>query len=87
MIFIDIDKPSPQEIKSWMKKNKLNVDQSSEILGISKRQFLRFLSGETQAKRVHALAMQMIWFLYENKKEILKKEKGVKKDKIVIRIK
>ena len=46
-------------------KNKLNIDQSAEILGISKRQFSRFLSGETQAKRVHSLAMQMVWILYE----------------------
>mgnify|MGYP001164828636 FL=1 len=86
MIFIDIDKPHPQEIKEWMKKNKLNIDQSAEILGISKRQFSRFLSGETQAKRVHSLAMQMVWILYENKKEIIKKDNGNSK-KIIIPIK
>ena len=86
MIFIDIDNPHPQEIKEWMKKNKLNIDQSAEILGISKRQFSRFLSGETQAKRVHSLAMQMVWILYENKKEIIKNDKSNSK-KVIIPIK
>ena len=86
MIFIDIDKPHPQEIKEWMRKNKLNINQSAEILGISKRQFSRFLSGETQAKRVHSLAMQMVWILYENKKEIIKNDKGYSK-KVTIPIK
>ncbi len=86
MIFIDIDKPHPREIKDWMRKNKLNIDQSAEILGISKRQFSRFLSGETQAKRVHSLAMQMVWILYENKKEIIKNEKSNSK-KVIIPIK
>ena len=86
MIFIDIDKPHPREIKEWMKKNKLNIDQSAEILGISKRQFSRFLSGETQAKRVHSLAMQMVWILNENKKEIVKNDKGNSK-KVTIPIK
>ncbi len=86
MIFIDIDKPHPQEIKEWMKKNKLNIDQSAEILGISKRQFSRFLSGETPAKRVHSLAMQMIWILYENKKDIIKNDKNNSK-KVIIPIK
>tara|TARA_B100001248_G_scaffold186633_1_gene142470 strand:- start:223 stop:483 length:261 start_codon:yes stop_codon:yes gene_type:complete len=86
LIFIDIDKPHPREIKEWMKKNKLNIDQSAEILGISKRQFSRFLSGETQAKRVHSLAMQMVWILYENKKEIIKNDKGYSK-KVTIPIK
>ena len=86
MIFIDIDKPHPQEIKEWMRKNKLNIDQSAEILGISKRQFSRFLSGETQAKRVHSLAMQMVWILYENKKEIIKNDK-VNSKKVIIPIK
>ena len=86
MIFIDIDKPHPREIKEWMKKNKLNIDQSAEILGISKRQFSRFLSGETQAKRVHSLAMQMVWILYENKKEIIKNDK-VNSKKVIIPIK
>ena len=86
MIFIDIDKPHPHEIKEWMRKNKLNIDQSAEILGISKRQFSRFLSGETQAKRVHSLAMQMVWILCENKKEIIKNDNGNSK-KVTIPIK
>ena len=86
MIFIDIDNPHPHEIKEWMRKNKLNIDQSAEILGISRRQFSRFLSGETQAKRVHSLAMQMVWILYENKKEIINNDKGNTK-KVTIPIK
>ena len=86
MIFIDIDKPHPEEIKEWMRNNKLNIDQAAEILGISKRQFSRFLSGETQAKRVHSLAMQMVWILYENNKEIVKNDKSNRK-KVVIPIK
>ena len=70
MLFFNIDKPSPEEIKNWMKKNELSINSASEILGISKRQFSRFLSGETDAKRIHALAMQMVWLIKENKKKI-----------------
>ncbi len=88
MIFFDIDKPNPKEIKEWMKKNKLNICDSAKVLGISKRQFARFLSGETKAKRVHALAMQMIWILNENNKEIVKfHEKKLNETKIIIPIK
>ena len=81
MIFFDIDNPEPNEIKDWMKKNSLNIDESSRVLGISKRQFSRFLSGETKAKRVHTLAMQMIWILNENKKEII--NNNVKNNSII----
>lgn len=84
MIFFDIDNPEPSEIKDWMKKNSLNIDESSKVLGISKRQFSRFLSGETKAKRVHTLAMQMIWILNENKKEII--NNNVQKDSKKIQI-
>ena len=84
MIFFDIDSPKPSEIKDWMKKNSLNIEESSKVLGISKRQFSRFLSGETKAKRVHTLAMQMIWILNENKKEII--DNNVKKDSKKIQI-
>ncbi len=84
MIFFDIDNPKPNEIKDWMKKNSLNIEGSSNVLGISKRQFSRFLSGETKAKRVHTLAMQMIWILNENKKEII--NNNVKKDSKKIQI-
>ena len=84
MIFFDIDNPEPSEIKDWMKKNSLNIDESSKVLGISKRQFSRFLSGETKAKRVHTLAMQMVWILNENKKEII--NNNVKKDSKKIKI-
>ena len=91
MFFFDIDNPKPQEIKKWMKINNLNIEKSSEILGLSKRQFSRFLSGETKAKRVHALAMQMVWLINENKKNIIneniKKNKSKKVKKISIPIK
>ncbi len=87
MFFIDIDNPQPEEIKKWMKVNNLNIETSSEILALSKRQFSRFLSGETKAKRVHSLAMQMIWLVNENKREFDKKivKKKVKKISIPIR--
>ena len=84
MIFFDIDNPKPREIKDWMKKNSLNIEESSNVLGISKRQFSRFLSGETKAKIVHTLAMQMVWILNENKKEII--NNNVKKDSKKIKI-
>ena len=87
MFFIDIDNPQPEEIKKWMKVNNLNIEPSSEILALSKRQFSRFLSGETKAKRVHSLAMQMVWLVNENKREFDKKivKKKVKKISIPIR--
>ena len=64
-MFQNINKPEPIEIKDWMNE----INQASVALGISKRQFSRFLSGDTEAKKVHALAMQMIWLLHENQKE------------------
>ena len=87
MFFFDIDNPNPEEIKKWIKVNNLNIDKSSEILGLSKRQFSRFLSGETKAKRVHSLAMQMVWLINENKREFDKKivKKEVKKISIPIK--
>ena len=91
MLFFDIDNPSPDEIKKWMKKNDFTINTGSFALGISKRQFARFLSGETNAKRIHSLAMQMVWLINENKKtiidEILKKNKrkNIKKISIPIR--
>ena len=87
MFFFDIDNPNPEEIKKWMKVNNLSIDKSSEILGLSKRQFSRFLSGETKAKRVHSLAMQMVWLINENKREFDKKivKKEVKKISIPIK--
>ena len=87
MIFFDIDNPKPNEIKDWMKKNSLNIEGSSNVLGISKRQFSRFLSGETKAKRVHTLAMQMIWILNENKREIINNNVKNNSKKIQIPIK
>ncbi len=86
MLFFNIDKPSSEEIKEWMKKNQLSISSASQILGLSKRQFSRFLSGETHAKRIHALAMQMIWLINENEKKILKNNKiSAKKIKIPIK--
>ncbi len=87
MFFFDIDNPNPEEIKKWMKVNNLNIEKSSEILGLSKRQFSRFLSGETKAKRVHSLAMQMVWLINENKREFDKKivKKKVKRISIPIK--
>ena len=86
MLFQDIDKPSPKEIKDWMSKNDLNIKSASDLLGISQRQIFRFISGETKAKRIHALAMEMIWLLYENKKNIIKSNSGTKGKKIKIEI-
>jgi predicted XRE-type DNA-binding protein len=89
LLFFNIDKPSPEEIKDWMKKNELSINLASETLGISKRQFARFLSGETHAKRIHALAMQMVWLINENKKKLTENEttENKKKRKIKIPIK
>ena len=88
MFFFDIDNPKPEEIKKWMKINNLNIEKASEILGLSKRQFSRFLSGETYAKRVHSLAMQMVWLINENKKKVgedILKNNDKKRIKIPIR--
>ena len=88
MLFYNIDKPSPQEVKEWMKINELTINSASEALGISKRQVLRFLSGETSPKRIHALAMQMIWLINENKKKMSNKRiDNQKNKKIKIKIK
>ncbi len=87
MFFFDIDNPKPAEIKKWMKINNLNIEKSSEILGLSKRQFSRFLSGETNAKRVHSLAMQMLWLINENDREFENKLIKKKAKKITIPIK
>ena len=81
-MFQDINKPAPLEIKDWMNEINFSVNQASNALGISKRQLSRFLSGDTEAKKVHALAMQMIWLLHENQKEekskIVSDEKKIK---------
>ena len=87
MFFFDLDNPKPQEIKDWMKNNNLTIETASKSLGVSKRQFSRFLSGETNAKKVHTLAMQMIWILNENKKEIINNNVKNNSKKIQIPIK
>ena len=81
MLFFDIDNPSPSEIKEWMEKNELSVNSAAQNLGISKRQFSRFLSGETSAKRIHSLAMQMIWLINENKRRVVDESKKNKTSK------
>ena len=86
MLFQDIDKPSPREIRDWMSKNELNIKAASDLLGISQRQIFRFISGETKAKRIHALAMEMIWLLHERKKHIIKSNRGTKGKRIKIEI-
>ena len=71
VLFLNINEPSPNEIRQWMKINDLTIQSASETLGISKRQYARILSGESKAKRIHALAMQMVWLINENKKKII----------------
>ena len=89
MLFFDIDNPTPNEIKNWMKNINLSANEAAKNLGISKRLFSRFLSGETTAKRIHSLAMQMIWLINENKKRVINESEQIKKDtkKISIPIK
>ena len=83
MLFSDINNPTPEEIKDWMKKNNLSINTASELLGISKRQFARIISGESKAKKLHSLAMQMIWLINENKKNILSKNLNNKPKKSI----
>ncbi len=89
MLFLNINKPSPSEIREWMRINDLTVQSASEILGISKRQYARILSGESKAKRLHALAMQMVWLINENKKQIIDQnlKQNISKKSIKIPIK
>ncbi len=90
MFFLDLDNPKPDEIKKWMEVNNLTIISASNKLGISKRQFSRFLSGDTNAKKVHSLAMQMLWLIIENKKieqKNLQKNNNSKKGRIRIPIK
>tara|TARA_X000000950_G_C13911364_1_gene659088 strand:+ start:4690 stop:4959 length:270 start_codon:yes stop_codon:yes gene_type:complete len=86
LLFADINNPTTQEIKDWMIKSDLSISSASELLGISKRQFLRIISGESKAKRIHSLAMQMIWLINENKKNILNKSLEVNSQKKIIKI-
>ena len=87
MFFFNIDEPKPEEIREWMSSNNLSINSASEILGISKRQFSRILSGESKAKRLHSLAMQMVWLISENKREFDNKLVKKKAKKISIPIK
>ncbi len=72
MIFNNMNKPEPREIKIWLKELNFSIADASNALGISQRQFSRLLSGDTSAKRIHALAMQMLWLINENEKDMLK---------------
>ncbi len=88
MFFFDIDEPKPEEIRAWMNSNDLSLNGASQVLGISKRQLSRILSGESKAKRIHSLAMQMIWLINENKKKVgedLLKNNNTKRIKIPIK--
>jgi hypothetical protein len=90
LFFLDLDNPKPDEIKKWMEINNLTIISASNKLGISKRQFSRFLSGDTNAKKVHSLAMQMLWLIIENNKieeKNLQKDNNSKKERIRIPIK
>ena len=69
-----------------MKLNNLNVRNASDALGISKRQFSRILSGESKAKRLHALAKQMVWLINENKKKIIDENQNKTLSKKTIKI-
>ncbi len=86
MLFLNINEPSPNEIREWMKINDLNIQSASETLGISKRQYARILSGESKAKRIHALAMQMVWLINENKKKIIDENLNDKISKKTVKI-
>lgn len=82
-MFDNINKPEPNEIKIWLNEVKLTINQASIALGISKRQFSRFLSGDTKAKKVHALAMQMVWLVEEKNKDLIEERKMFPKKEII----
>jgi len=82
-MFDNINKPEPNEIKIWLNEVKLTINQASIALGISKRQFSRFLSGDTRAKKVHALAMQMVWLVEEKNKDLIEERKIFPKKEII----
>ena len=82
-MFDNINNPEPDEIKIWLNEVKLTINQASIALGISKRQFSRFLSGDTKAKKVHALAMQMVWLVEEKNKDLIEEIKSFPKKEII----
>lgn len=87
-MFNDVSNPEPYEIKQWLHETQLTLSQAATELGISNRQLSRFLSGETNAKKIHALAMQMVWLLIEEKKEnekVNKIDSSIKSIKIPIK--
>ena len=82
-MFDNINNPEPDEIKIWLNEVKFTINQASIALGISKRQFSRFLSGDTKAKKVHALAMQMVWLVEEKNKDLIEERKIFPKKEII----
>tara|TARA_B100001057_G_scaffold421059_1_gene441753 strand:- start:89 stop:352 length:264 start_codon:yes stop_codon:yes gene_type:complete len=82
-MFNNINYPESNEIKVWLSEVNLTIRQASIELGISTRQLSRFLSGESKAKRIHALAMQMVWLISENKKDIEKSKVTSKKENAI----
>ena len=82
-MFDNINNPEPDEIKIWLNEVKLTINQASIALGISKRQFSRFLSGDTKDKKVHALAMQMVWLVEEKNKDLIEERKMFPKKEII----
>ena len=82
-MFDNINNPEPDEIKIWLNEVKLTINQASIALGISKRQFSRFLSGDTKAKKVHALAMQIVWLVEEKNKDLIEERKSFPKKEII----
>ena len=82
-MFDNINNPEPDEIKIWLNEVKLTINQASIALGISKRQFSRFLSGDTKAKKLHALAMQMVWLVEEKNKDLIEERKIFPKKEII----
>ena len=56
-----------------MKINNLNIDKSSEILGLSKKAIFKDFYLVKLTQKGFMLAMQMVWLINENKREFDKK--------------
>ena len=74
-----------------MKKNDFTIDSGSFALVSPDKNLANWRLLIPSAKRVHSLAMQMVWLINENKKNIIdeniKKNKSKKVKKISIPIK
>ena len=82
-MFQNIHNPEPDEIRIWLSEVELSINDAAIELGISKRQFSRFLSGDTKAKKVHALAMQMLWLIKENNEDKFVKRKKTGNEEVI----